>query len=217
MTTASHRRAGTPPGILLHSPRLYDFQVWLATRGQERSLREAILSKAHLQPGEKVLDVGCGTGVLAVAAKRLVGSSGAVIGVDASPEMTAAARAKALRANVDIEVQTALAQALPFPDDEFDLVASTLMLHHLPPAGRDLAAAEMRRVLKPGGRALVVDFATSSEAQGGFLHHLHPHGRVRPEEIARVLTAAGLVVAEAGTLGMRDLHYIRAVKVETAP
>lgn len=203
----------SPSGnILLHAPRHYDFQVWLATGGKERWLREAILDRARLVPGESLLDVGCGTGTLAIAARRRLGPTSRVIGVDASPEMVAAAWAKARKAGQPIAFETATAQALPFPDGQFDLVTSTLMLHHLPKPGRPAAAAEMLRVLKPGGRVLVVDFATSSEVQGGVFRRLHRHGRVRPEHIAGLLVDAGFEVADSGALGLRDLHYLLAVK-----
>lgn len=224
MTASSrHGRArspagrASPAGILLHSPGHYDFQVWLALRGREGALREAIVRRARLEPGEAVLDVGCGTGTLAVAAGRRVGPTGAVFGVDASQEMVAAARAKARRAGVEIDVQEAAGQALPFPDGRFDVVTSTLMLHHLPREGREACAREMARVLKPGGRALAVDFASSSQTQGGLFSRLHRHGFVRLDQIVGLLVGAGLTVLESGPMGVRDLHYVLAAKPQTTP
>jgi len=208
--------ASPTANILLHSPRHYDFQVWLAMGGNERRLREAILDRARLVSGETMLDIGCGTGTLALAAKRRIGPHGKVFGVDAAPEMVEAARAKGRKAGLDIEVETATAQALPFADGSFDLVASTLMLHHLPKQDRPACVAEMLRVLKPGGRALVVDFATSSEVGGGLFHRLHRYGRVRPEQIAVLLVGAGFEVMDRGPLGMRDLHYVLAVRPEAS-
>jgi ubiquinone/menaquinone biosynthesis C-methylase UbiE len=203
----------TPSGnILLHAPRHYDFQVWLATGGKERWLREAILDRARLVPGETLLDIGCGTGTLAIAARRRLGPEGRVFGVDAAPEMVAAARAKARKASLDIEVEVGAAQALPFADDRFDAVTSTLMLHHLPKQGRPDCAAEMLRVLRPRGRVLVVDFASSSEVGGGLFRRLHRYGRVRPEQIVALLVGAGFEVVDRGPIGMRDLHYVLAAK-----
>lgn len=142
---APERTTTTPHGILLHAPRAYDLQVWLATRGRERWLRDAILARARLAPGEAVLDVGCGTGTLAIAAARIAGDAGAVSGVDPSPEMLTAARAKAARPGLRVQFEAGAAQALPFPDGRFDLVTSTLMLHHLPRAAQQAALSEARR------------------------------------------------------------------------
>src|SRR5690348_10193613 len=71
-------------GRVLHSAALYDLLLWLVTLGRERGFREKVLRLAHLEPGQSVLDVGCGTGTLAIAAKRHVGPTGRVHGIDAS-------------------------------------------------------------------------------------------------------------------------------------
>src|SRR5487761_962895 len=73
-------------GLVLHAAARYDFTVWLMTLGRERAFREKILDLARLNSGEAVLDIGCGTGALAIVAKRNVGPSGIVNGVDASSE-----------------------------------------------------------------------------------------------------------------------------------
>src|SRR5581483_2587425 len=87
--------APSTSGIVLHSPLLYDLTVWLAFFGKEHRFREKVLQLARISRGESVLDVGCGTGTLAIAAKRRVGPAGSVCGVDASPEMLARAEKKA--------------------------------------------------------------------------------------------------------------------------
>ncbi len=111
-----------------------------------------------MQPGESVLDVGCGTGTLAIAAARRVGLSGSVVGIDASPQMVVRARWKAATAGLKPAFQVAVVERLPFADNRFDLVLSTMMLHHLPRATRQECAGEISRVLKTGGRVLGVDF-----------------------------------------------------------
>jgi ubiquinone/menaquinone biosynthesis C-methylase UbiE len=198
-------------GLILHSAAGYDFFVWLAMLGKETAFRQKLVALARLQPGESVLDVGCGTGTLAIAAKRRVGEGGSVCGIDASPQMLARAERKAKKAGLDVAFQTAFAQTLPSPDARFDAVLSTVMLHHLPRKARQECAVEMRRVLRPGGRALAVDFATSS-GRRGLLTHLHRrHGHVELHDIIAVLTDAGLQVVDSGAVGFRDLQFALAV------
>jgi len=131
--------------------------------------------------------------------------------------MVAAAARKARSAGLAADFREAPAQALPFADGQFDLVTATLMLHHLPRAGREACAQEMARVLKPGGRALAVDFASSSQTQGGLFAHLHRHGRVKLADIEGLLVGAGLALVESGPVGLRDLNYVLSVKPGPAP
>src|SRR6266508_1068991 len=88
------------PGAILHRPMRYDLQVWLLTLGRDRAFRRKIAALARLREGDAVLDLGCGTGSLAIEAKRLVGPTGAVKGVDPSPEMIARAVVKARKAGL---------------------------------------------------------------------------------------------------------------------
>ena len=198
-------------GIVLHSPFFYDFTVWLAFFGKEQVFREKVLDLAHLTIGERVLDVGCGTGTLAIAAKRRLGPIGDVQGVDASPEMIARAQRKSRKARVELLFRNALAEALPFPDSQFDVVLSSVMLHHLPRKARLLCAKEIRRVLRPGGRVLAVDFEGMANEKRTFLSHFHrPHGHVTKNDIISLLSEAGLNTIESGPVGIRDLQYVLA-------
>ena len=198
-------------GLILHAAATYDLLVWLVTFGRERAFRERMLRLAHLQPGESVLDVGCGTGSLAIAAKRQVGPAGSVCGLDASAEMIARAETKARKAGVDVGFKNAFAQSLPFPDAKFGVVLTTIMLHHLPKKARGQLAGEIRRVLKPGGRVLAIDFGRTSRDRKSFIDHFHRrHGYVEFEEIIALLNDAGLNVAERGAVGMRDLEFVLA-------
>jgi ubiquinone/menaquinone biosynthesis C-methylase UbiE len=198
-------------GLLLHSAVAYDLMVWFITRGRENALREEMLRLARLQQGEAVLDVGCGTGSLAVAAKRKVGPAGAVYGVDASPQMIARAKKKARRAGVEVTFKNAFAQSLPFQDGTFDAVLSTVMLHHLPRPARKELALEIRRVLRPGGRLLVIDFGAADKGKKSFLDHFHRrHGHVEFNDVVAVLGEAGLRVTETGELAMPGLQFVLA-------
>ena len=198
-------------GLVLHSEaRYYDVLAWLLTLGRERRFRERLTELARLQPGAAVLDVGCGTGTLAIVAKKRVGNSGTVIGIDASREMIERARRKARRAGVDVRFDSAIVEALPFPDASFDVVFSTLMLHHLPRAAREQCAHEMQRVLRPGGRVLAVDFVTPARERKGLLSRLHRHGSMALRDIVELLSGAGLRVEEFGAVGVSDLHFVSA-------
>jgi 2-polyprenyl-3-methyl-5-hydroxy-6-metoxy-1,4-benzoquinol methylase len=198
-------------GIVLHSPVLYDLTVWLAFLGKEHSFREKVLKLGRVACGESVLDVGCGTGTLAIAAKRRVGSAGTVHGLDASVEMLARAEKKAKKAGVEVFFKNGVAEAIPFPDAQFNVVLSTVMLHHLPQKARRWCANEIRRVLKPDGRVLVVDFEGFSDQKRTILSHFHrPHGHVRARDIVALLAEAGLKTIESGPLGIRDLQFVLA-------
>ena len=197
-------------GHVLHSGRAYDLLAWLLLGGRERAFRQKILDLARLTPADSILDVGCGTGTLAISAKEHVGASREVRGIDASAAMIARARRKAKAAGVDVTFENAVVEAIPFPDGTFDVVLSTLMLHHLPRAVRDQCAREMRRVAKPRARVVVVDFGATASAHRTFLERFHRHGRVPLSEIIRVLSDAGLTVEESGPMGLHDLQFVVA-------
>jgi len=195
-------------GLVLNWAARYDLLAWLLTHGRERELREAIIRLAELETGHDVLDIGCGTGTLAIAATHYVGTTGAVIGIDASPAMIARASRKAKKAAAPATFQVAVAEHLPFPERRFDVVFSTLMLHHLPRKTRMECAKEIGRVLKAGGRVVAVDFGRAKRR--GLLAHFHRHGHVEVEEIARLLVDAGLTPTRTGPLGMNDLNFVVA-------
>jgi ubiquinone/menaquinone biosynthesis C-methylase UbiE len=196
-------------GRVVHWARWYD--VFNRLMPFVRPVREKLVELAAPAPGEHVLDVGCGTGMLAIELKSRVGA-GKVRGIDASPEMIEVATEKAAKAGFDIDLQVALIETLPFADACFDLVTSSLMLHHLPGDLKRKGLAQVRRVLKPGGRFMVVDFAATSHSP---LCHLlsilgHARGESTVSELTPLLKEAGFSDVEAIPTRHRNFAFIRA-------
>jgi ubiquinone/menaquinone biosynthesis C-methylase UbiE len=125
--------------------------------GRERQFRERTVDLADITHGHTILDVGCGTGNLTMAAKIRAGTDGEVYGIDAAPEMIQKAERKAAEKQLNIRYQVGLIEDIPFPDNKFDVVVSSLMLHHLPKDLKRQGIAEVSRVLKPCGRFVAVD------------------------------------------------------------
>lgn len=125
--------------------------------GMNLTFRQETLRHAALRPGESVLEVGCGTGVLSRLAAQIVGTSGYVAGIDPAPNMIAMARDNARSTASNVEFKLAVIEQLPFEDARFDVVFASLMLHHLPPDVKRTGLREVKRVLKPGGRLVIAD------------------------------------------------------------
>ena len=119
-------------GIVMNWGGFYDLVMWLLTLGRERALRQQIASFIGYQPGEKVLDVGCGTGTLALVAKERVGKTGSVHGIDPASRQINRARAKAARRGLTVDFQLGMVEKLSFPDKTFDVVQSTFAIDHVP-------------------------------------------------------------------------------------
>ena len=109
-----------------------------------------------LEPGERVLDVGCGAGTDSLVAAQMVAPYGRVTGIDMTPQMLAKARRAAGEMGLDnVEFAEAEAEQLPFPDESFDVIISNGVIDLIP--DKDAVFSEFRRVLRPGGRIQVAD------------------------------------------------------------
>ncbi len=162
-----------------------------------------LLEQAGLRPGQRVLEIGCGTGNLLLAAKKA--QPGAVV-VGLDPDLSALARAqrKARRRHLAVQLDRGYADELPYPDDSVDVVLSSFMLHHVPADRREAAMREVLRVLRPGGALHLVDVGGPHGAHDGPIarraqrHELtHDHVEVG---IPDLLRRAGFAdVAETGS------------------
>ena len=186
---------------------------------RERRFKTMLLDQAELQPGQRVLDLGCGTGTLALmAAEREPGLE--VIGLDADPEILIRARDKAAAAGAEIRFDQGFSTSLPYEDESFDRVCSTLFFHHLKPADKRRTAAEVARVLRPGGQLHVADFGPPGDPlmQAAFLTVRLFDGREETQEhlegkLASIFEEGGLSAASTESslrTFMGRLHLYRA-------
>jgi ubiquinone/menaquinone biosynthesis C-methylase UbiE len=169
-SNAGETSAKETKGLIGSGGWRHDLMEWFIDtfwfRGQLRELRRKTINLACIQPGDAVLDVGCGTGTLAMEVACRVGKTGRVVGVDPGEEQIARARRSAARRYAPIEFQIGVIEHLPFPDQTFNVVFSTLMMHHLSASLKRQGLAEIARVLKPGGRLVIADFKRKQERTG---------------------------------------------------
>lgn len=145
---------------------IYDLFVRLLLR--EGQLKRELIEQARIDSGQRVLDLGAGTGTLAIMIKQAHPDAD-VTGLDADPEVLAIAREKASRAGVDVAFDLGDASALPYPDASFDRVLSSLVFSLLSSEVKRLAASEAYRVLRGGGELYVADFGPPRTAWGRLL------------------------------------------------
>jgi demethylmenaquinone methyltransferase / 2-methoxy-6-polyprenyl-1,4-benzoquinol methylase len=138
------------------APR-YDLMNDLMSMGLHRAWKAYTVLVANLRPGQKVLDIAGGTGDLALAFARKVGATGQVVHTDINESMLRTGRDRLLDSGVSIPTLVCDAEKLPFADDNFDLVSVGFGLRNM--THKDVALAEMNRVLRPGGRLLVLEFS----------------------------------------------------------
>jgi len=198
----------------------YDGFANIMTLGHIRRLRALTVDAALLKPGEKVLDVGCGTGGVTIPAKLRVGDKGSAAGIDPAPEMIAVAQKKAARAKLDVDFRVGVIESLPYPDASFDVVTSSLMMHHLPKDLQVKGLVEIRRVLKPGGRLLIADMIrVSASLHDRLFGILTLHGgqgqRFGIKELPELVTSAGFENVQQLDERFLTIGFVRALKPVT--
>ena len=178
------------------------------------SVHRQLVDQARIQPDQRILEIGCGTGNLAILIKRL--HPGAeVVGIDPDPKALARAQRKARRKTLNVRLDRGFAEELPYSDASFDRVVSALMFHHLGPEEKEKTLEEARRVLKPGGSLHLVDFGGATARSDGFLARVHHRSeRLRynfGDRIPMLMREAGFAdpteVAHRVTIAGRFTYY----------
>ncbi|HSE19480.1 MAG TPA: class I SAM-dependent methyltransferase [Pyrinomonadaceae bacterium] len=163
---------------------LYDPLISLL--GGDRAKRD-LIAQANITSGQRILDIGCGTGTLAVMLKR--SHAGVeVVGLDPDPKALRRAKTKTRRAGLSLQLDQGFADELPYAEDSFDRVFSSFMFHHLEEQDRERTLSEVARVLKPGGSFHLLDFTGHEHGSHGFLKRLvNSHAQLKDNSDARIL------------------------------
>ncbi len=158
--------AGHDWALPLYDPiiRLFGFET----------VKRRLVAEAMSGSPRRVLDIGCGTGTLAILLKKLHPEV-EVVGLDPDAKALARSRVKASRAGVSIQLDQGFSQKLPYADASFDCVLSSLMFHHLPADIQEKTLREARRVLTPGGSLHLLDMARGDDARGALLNRISGH------------------------------------------
>ncbi|MBD2857965.1 bifunctional demethylmenaquinone methyltransferase/2-methoxy-6-polyprenyl-1,4-benzoquinol methylase UbiE [Spongiibacter sp. KMU-158] len=166
-TVESKDKAGMVAGVFHSVAAKYDLMNDLMSGGIHRLWKQFTIESSAVRPGQKVLDIAGGTGDLAAKFSRLVGSQGKVVLADINDSMLKVGREKLTNKGIvdNIEYVQANAECLPFPDNHFDCITIAFGLRNV--TDKDAAIRSMLRVLKPGGRLLILEFSKpSSELLG---------------------------------------------------
>lgn len=135
--------------------KFYDPLIEWSAR--EATVKRQLLRQANIKPGYRVLDLGCGTGTLALMAKRSQPDS-RVIGLDGDPHILELAKGKVERSGLEVIFDLGMAYELPYEDESFELALSSLLFHHLSRRNKRRSVEEVRRVLRPGGEFHIADW-----------------------------------------------------------
>jgi ubiquinone/menaquinone biosynthesis C-methylase UbiE len=176
-----------------------------------RPIHQEMITLAALRAGQRVLDVGCGTGnLLRSTGKRHRDVD--LVGLDPDPKALAVARRKTRRAGLTVQLDRGFAQELPYADGSFDRVFSSLMLHHLDTPSKDALLAEVRRILRPDGVLVLADAVMNEHGHGHHSMRKHLHDNVK-DAVSQRIAAAGFTVEPTRTMRMR---WVGTIGIEVA-
>ncbi len=156
-TVDEQEKAQRVRGVFDSVASKYDLMNDLMSMGMHRAWKAYTVALAHVRPGDRVLDIAGGTGDLTRAFAHQVGEQGVVVHTDINEAMLRTGRDRMLDDGLCLPTVACDAEHLPFPSESFDLVSVAFGLRNM--THKDLALAEMARVLKPGGRLLVLEFS----------------------------------------------------------
>jgi ubiquinone/menaquinone biosynthesis C-methylase UbiE len=193
---------------------IYDPFIELLMR--EPQLRTRLVAQAGLRPGDRVLDLGCGTATLTILAQRSCPVA-VVVGLDADPRILAIARRKVARAGLAIPLDEGIAYDLPYADGVFDRVMTNMVLHHLTADQKRRTMHAVRRVLRPGAELQVADFGPPRgwlpRPAGKALARLEPVSDDMEGRLPALIRDAGFQpIRDVGTLTTVSgtIHYLAA-------
>ncbi|HSM70096.1 MAG TPA: class I SAM-dependent methyltransferase [Anaerolineales bacterium] len=179
--------------------------------------KRLLIEQANIQPGHKVLDLGCGSGTLAIMAKEAQPKAD-IIGLDADPEMLQFATDKSAEKKITVNFDVGFTDKLPYPDESFDRVLSSIMIHHLKTLEKEATAYELYRVLKPGGELHIIDFGKPvtwyGKMLGPFLHGFEEANDNIDGRLPEIFGAPGLKTEITGHFHtfFGDLAFLKGIK-----
>jgi len=181
-----------------HAARVYDLFEPLLLLGKQAEYDHTIVKLLELKETDKVLDLGCGTGVLTrmIADRLLPEKGGLSMGIDAAAGMIQVARKK--REAPACRFEIAAAEGLPFENGFFDSIVSSLFFHHVPLDLKEKALSEAFRVLRPGGRLIIADMHTPSTCMGWLVSHVSRWFFMQPQIGENIRGVMPTVIEGAG-------------------